>query len=89
MYQNITFTDSTSPSVGVFDKVRLKPTCSAIETSLDIKILGVASRNVKPENEKQRCFMDCADGQAGLRLCFSYTIVRFSFLEAHKVSCKI
>ena len=39
--------DVSKPVLGVYNQVRLKQTCSAIETSWDIEILPEASSDMK------------------------------------------
>ena len=62
------------PLFGVSDKVRLNPTTDypATETSYNTEILQVVIL-YSPDIEQQRRWTDCADAQAGLRLCCSHT----------------
>ena len=54
------------PVFGVCDQLRLKPACSATETSQRLEI-----SNIETRGEKQRHWSDCMDVQADLRLCCS------------------
>ena len=59
---------------GCFDKECFKPVSSAKETSLKIEISPAASLHmILSKKQKKRRWSDCADAQAGLRLCCSQT----------------
>ena len=49
------------PVFGVSDNVRLKPACSATETSYSLEILDLASIGIILSSEQQRCWSDCTD----------------------------
>ena len=65
---------------GVFDQVRLKPTCAATEASWRLEISDKETTDIilsRQRTSKVRgcadwCWSDCADAQADLRLCCSH-----------------
>ena len=64
------------PVFGIFDQVRLKPACSADETSQGLEISAMASRGIilswqQTTKGEKRC-SDCADVQADLLLSCSH-----------------
>ena len=71
-----------------FDKECFKPVSSAKETSLKIEISPAASLHmILSKKQKKRRWSDCADAQAGLRLCCSQTPEdRVSRVEAHIIA---
>ena len=73
---------------GCFDKECFKPVSSAKETSLKIEISPAASLHmILSKKQKKRRWSDCADAQAGLRLCCSQTPEdRVSRVEAHIIA---
>ena len=73
---------------GCFDKECFKPVSSAKETSLKIEISPAASLHmILSKKQKKGRWSDCADAQAGLRLCCSQTPEdRVSRVEAHIIA---
>ena len=58
------------PVFRVSDQGRLKLQCSSIETSYSLEILDIASRGIILSKQRTtKCWSDCADAQADLRLC--------------------
>ena len=73
--------ENLSPGEGV-DKECFKPVSSAIETSLKNEISPAASLHMILSKKRiKRRWSDCADAQAGLRLCCSQTPRRQGFLR--------
>ena len=67
------------PIFRVCDQVRLKPACSATETSLRYENLDLASIHIILSRQRQpRCWSDCADAQVDLRLYCSHMQKRVS-----------
>ena len=63
---------TTKPVLGVCDQLRLKPACSATETSfgLEISVIIIIYKQVKvlyyPDSEQQKLLSYCADTHADL-----------------------
>ena len=77
------------PVFGVSEKASFKPVSSATGTSLKIEISSIASLHMIHSTTRitKALGSDCADAQAGLRLCCSQTPEdRFSRFEAHLLS---
>ena len=58
---------TTKPIFGVCDQLRLKPACSATETSLGLEISAIASTGIvlfKITKEQQKRLSYCADAHA-------------------------
>ena len=68
------------PVFGVCDQVRLKPACSATETSLGLEILDFASIGIKLSRQRTRKALNMLRGCAGRSapLFFAYGMNRFS-----------
>ena len=71
-YQYLSFV-TRKPVFRVFDQVRLKLACAATEASYRIEISDIETRDIiQSRQRKQRCWSDCTDAQADLRLCCSH-----------------
>ena len=61
------------PVFGVSDQVRLKPACSAKDVSWSLEILDNGTRDIILSTQwTKRCWSDCVEAQADLRLCCSH-----------------
>ena len=69
------------PVFGVCDQVRLKPACSAAETSKRLEISAIASRGIIISRQRKQ--RRCSDAQADLRFVVRIGQNRFSHDEAH------
>ena len=76
--------DATKPVLWVSDKATLKPVSSATEYSQKIEISLVASLDIILS---KKGITDCADVQAGLRVCCSGENRRQVFLRQGPFKC--